>query len=51
MGSNERDRPVGNLDTLLLATAKVHGLAFATRNVRDTVGFDVPVVDPFASPV
>ncbi|GAC1330920.1 MAG: type II toxin-antitoxin system VapC family toxin [Candidatus Dormibacteria bacterium] len=36
-------------DGLMLATAQVHGLTFATRNVRDVANSGVPVVNPFAS--
>jgi toxin FitB len=34
-------------DALIAATAKVHGLTVATRNVRDFRSFGVPLVDPF----
>ena len=37
-------------DALIAATAIVHDLTVATRNVRDFDGFDVAVVDPFAEP-
>lgn len=36
-------------DALIAATALAHGLTVATRNVRDFVRFEVPVVDPFKS--
>ena len=35
------------IDSLLAATALVHGLALVTRNVDDVKGIDVDVVDPF----
>jgi hypothetical protein len=35
-------------DSLIAATALVHGLTVATRNVRDFSNAGVPVVDPFA---
>jgi len=35
-------------DSLIAATALVHGLTVATRNVRDFGNAGVPVVDPFA---
>jgi predicted nucleic acid-binding protein len=35
-------------DSLLAATARVHGLTIATRNVKDFVGFGVRVIDPWA---
>jgi toxin FitB len=37
-------------DAMIAATAKVHGLAVATRNVSDFVPFDVAVVNPFENP-
>lgn len=38
-------------DSLIAATAIVHGLAVATRNRVDFAKAGVPVVDPFAAPV
>lgn len=35
------------IDALIAATAKVHGLVVATRNVRDFGHFDVETVNPF----
>jgi predicted nucleic acid-binding protein len=43
-------QPVPVVDGLLAATAKVHGLVLATRNVADVAGTGVAVVDPFALP-
>jgi len=40
-------RPVSTIDGLLAATALVHGLALATRNVRDMAPTGVPCVNPF----
>jgi predicted nucleic acid-binding protein len=37
-------------DTMIAATARVHGLTVVTRNVRDFKAFDVPVLDPFTHP-
>jgi predicted nucleic acid-binding protein len=37
-------------DLLIAATALLHGLTVATRNVRLFVPAGVPVTDPFASP-
>jgi len=34
-------------DSLIAATAAVHGLAVATRNRADFVNAGVPIVDPF----
>ncbi len=34
-------------DTLIAATAKLHGLTVATRNVGDFIRCGVPVVNPF----
>ena len=36
-------------DAMIAATAKVHGLTVATRNVRDFKPFGVPVLNPFAA--
>jgi toxin FitB len=41
--------PVGAVDALIAATAAQHGLAVATRNVRDFEHLAVEVVDPWAS--
>jgi predicted nucleic acid-binding protein len=38
-------------DALIAATAIVHDLTVATRNVRGFDGFGVAVVDPFAEPI
>ena len=38
-------------DALIAATAIVHDLTVATRNVRDFNGFGVAVVNPFAEPI
>jgi predicted nucleic acid-binding protein len=34
-------------DAMIAATARVHRLTVATRNVKDFEVFDVPVVNPF----
>ena len=39
--------PLPVVDGLLAATATVHGLTLATRNVKDVVRTGVPVVNPF----
>jgi predicted nucleic acid-binding protein len=41
------DRTLPAIDGLLAATALVHGLTLATRNVRDVVKSGVSSVDPF----
>ena len=41
--------PLPVLDSLLAATARVHGLTVATRNTADIGRTGVPVVNPFAS--
>ena len=40
-------RPVSTVDALLAATAKVHGMTLATRNVADVAGLGADVVNPF----
>jgi predicted nucleic acid-binding protein len=39
--------PVPVVDGLMAATARVHGLTLATRNVRDVARTGVPCVNPF----
>ena len=43
-------RPASPVDTLLAATAQVHGLTLITRNVRDVAWTGVSCLDPFARP-
>jgi predicted nucleic acid-binding protein len=43
-------RSVSVIETLLAATARVHGLTLATRNIRDVAWTGVASVDPFAPP-
>jgi len=40
-------RSLSTIDALLAATAKVNGMALATRNISDVVNLGVPVVNPF----
>jgi predicted nucleic acid-binding protein len=40
-------RPASVLDTLLAATAQVHGLTLVTRNVRDVAWTGVACLNPF----
>lgn len=41
--------PIPVLDGLMAATAKVHGLALATRNIKDVASTGVTTVNPFAA--
>jgi predicted nucleic acid-binding protein len=43
--SSDRSRPV--VDTLIAATAMVHGLTLVTRNTRDMRGVPVKVLNPW----
>lgn len=40
-------RPGSVIDTLMAATALVHGLVLVTRNVKDVAWTDVPCFNPF----
>lgn len=40
-------RPLPVVDSLLAATAKVHGLTLITRNIADIAGTGVACLDPF----
>jgi len=42
-------RPLPAIDSLLAATALVHGLTLATRNTQDFAGLPVPMVNPWAA--
>lgn len=42
-------RRVAQADMLIAATAVIHGLTLATRNVRDFADCGVALVDPFAA--
>jgi len=41
--------PLPLIDSLLAATAKVHGLTFVTRNVADMATTGVALLDPFSA--
>jgi len=41
--------PLPVLDALMAATAKVHGLVLATRNVKDVVSTGVTTLNPFVA--
>jgi predicted nucleic acid-binding protein len=43
-------RPVSTVDALLAATAKVHGMTLATRNVSDVAGLGAEFINPFERP-
>lgn len=40
--------PLSAVDSLMAATAKVHGLVLVTRNVKDVAATGVKTVNPFA---
>ncbi|MET3906640.1 putative nucleic acid-binding protein [Bradyrhizobium sp. S3.3.6] len=42
--------PLPLIDSLLAATAKVHGLTLVTRNIADIESTGVALLDPFAAP-
>lgn len=44
----EAGRPLPAIDSLLAATAAVHGLVLVTRNLRDFAGLPVQVFSPWA---
>lgn len=43
-------RPISQFDCQIAAIARLHGAAVATRNVRDTEGCGVDVIDPWQEP-
>ncbi len=43
-------RPGSVIDTLMAATAMVHGLVLVTRNVKDVAWTGVSFLDPFEAP-
>jgi toxin FitB len=49
-GSMSAIRPVPTVDALLAATAKVHRMTLATRNVADVAGLGADVLNPFEPP-
>lgn len=40
--------PIPVIDGLMAATARIHGLTFATRNQRDVMRTGVPCINPFS---
>jgi toxin FitB len=49
-GSMSAIRPLPTVDALLAATAKIHRMTLATRNVADVAGLGVDVLNPFEPP-
>ena len=47
-GRMSAKRPVSTVDALLAATAKVHQMMLATRNVADVADLGAKVLNPFA---
>jgi len=41
-------RPISQFDAMIAATARSRGAALATRNVKDFIGCNVAVIDPWA---
>jgi toxin FitB len=48
MGAHERATNIPAIDGLMAATAKVHGLFLATRNVAQVADLGASWLDPFA---
>jgi len=48
-GELTADRSLPVIDSLLAATAKVHGMTVVTRNTRDIEPTGVPCLDPWRS--
>ncbi|HXG80123.1 MAG TPA: type II toxin-antitoxin system VapC family toxin [Methyloceanibacter sp.] len=46
-GRMSAKRSVSTIDALLAATAKVHGLTLATRNIGDVADLGAKVINPF----
>jgi predicted nucleic acid-binding protein len=49
-GSMSAIRPLPTIDALLAATAKIHRMTLATRNVADVAGLGADVLNPFEPP-
>lgn len=43
-------RPLAAVDELIAASARVHGLVLATRNLRDFAELDLDLWDPWSDP-
>jgi toxin FitB len=44
------ERPLSTIDSLLAATAKVHGMTLVTRNIPHVARLGVDVINPFQAP-
>jgi toxin FitB len=42
-------RPIGTADAMIAATARVHGMCVATRDLGDFAGAGVELIDPWTS--
>jgi toxin FitB len=49
-GRLSADRPRAFVDTLLAATALVHGMTLVTRNLRDVADTGVKLLNPWETP-
>jgi predicted nucleic acid-binding protein len=47
--AKRRGASLPDVDCLLVASARIHGLAVVTRNVRDIARMNVPVEDPWSA--
>ena len=50
-GRMSAKRPVSTVDALMAASAKVHGMTLATRNVSDVADLGADVINPFEARV
>ena len=46
-GRMSAKRPLSTIDALLAATAKVHGMTLATRNIADIADLGAKILNPF----
>ena len=49
-GNMSAIRPLPTVDALIAATAKIHRMTLATRNVADVMGLGADVLNPFEPP-
>jgi predicted nucleic acid-binding protein len=40
-------RPIGTIDLMVAAIARVHGASVVTRNVADFAGIGLPIINPW----